>query len=180
MGLTEEQIADEIEALQAAEDGKTRLYLWTDPARIDNAVLQHTLAVLQNLARKARRTIPYHLLAEAIDELHVRPILKARHPRGAERALANVELVLEMARSYAGRGIGDFARALWQRWDDGDAQAEGRPDAEADAVSIITMHSAKGLEWSIVIPINSMTSLWSDMSFLYRRRDDSVRCVSAT
>ncbi len=174
VGLTEEQIADEIEALQAAEDGKTRLYLWTDPARIDNAVLQHTLAVLQNLARKARRTIPYHLLAEAIDELHVRPILKARHPRGAERALANVELVLEMARSYAGRGIGDFARALWQRWDDGDAQAEGRPDAEADAVSIITMHSAKGLEWSIVIPINSMTSLWSDMSFLYRRRDDSV------
>jgi ATP-dependent exoDNAse (exonuclease V) beta subunit len=79
-----------------------------------------------------------------------------------------------MARAYAGRGIGDFARALWQRWEDGDAQTEGRPDAEADAVSIITIHSAKGLEWPIVIPINSTTLLWSDMSFLYRRRDDSV------
>lgn len=174
VGLTEEQIADEIEALHRAEEGEGRLYLWTDPARIGNAVLQETLAVLQNLARKARRTTPYHLLAEAIDELHVRPILKARHPRGAERALANVELVLEMARAFAGRGIGDFARAMWQRWDDGDAQAEGRPDAAADAVSIITMHSAKGLEWPIVIPINSTTSLWSDVSFLYRRRDDSV------
>ncbi|MDO8434051.1 MAG: 3'-5' exonuclease [Candidatus Binatus sp.] len=130
--------------------------------------------MLQNLAHKARRTTPYHLLAEAVEELHVRPILKARLPRGAERALANVELVLEMARAYAGRGIGDFARALWQRWEDGDAQTEGRPDAEADAVSIITIHSAKGLEWPIVIPINSTTLLWSDMSFLYRRRDDSV------
>ena len=75
---------------------------------------------------------------------------------------------------YAARGIADFARALWERWEDGDRQAEGRPDAGAEAVSIITMHSAKGLEWPIVIPINSTTTLWSDLSFLYRRRDNSV------
>ena len=174
IGLTEEQIADEIEALQAQVEGVARLNLWTDPGLIGNAVLRQSLVVLQNLARKGRQTTPYHLLAEAVEELHVRSILKARHPRGAERALANVELVLEMARAYAGRGIGDFARALWQRWNDEDAQAEGRPDAEADAVSIITMHSAKGLEWPIVIPINSTTIPWSDMSFLYRRQDDSV------
>ena len=130
--------------------------------------------MLQNLARKARRTTPYLVLAEAMEELNVRPILKARNPRGAERALANVDLVLEMARAYAGRGIGDFAGAMWRRWDDGDAQAEGRPDAADDAVSIITMHSAKGLEWPIVIPINSTTSLRSNRGFLYRSRDDSV------
>ncbi len=134
----------------------------------------YNLTVLQNLARKARRTTPYHLLAEAVEELQVRPLLKARHGRGAERALANVELVLEMARAYAARGISDFVRALWDRWEKSDAQIEGRPDAEAQAVSIITMHSAKGLEWPIVIPINSMTVQWSDMQFLYRRGDDSV------
>jgi ATP-dependent exoDNAse (exonuclease V) beta subunit len=174
VGLTEEEIADEIEALQHDDGGRAKLDLWTDPARITHPVLKHTLEILQNLARKVRLTTPYHLLAEAIEELQVRPILKARHTRGAERALANVELVLEMARSYAARGIADFSRALWDRWEDGDSQAEGRPDAEADAVSIITIHSAKGLEWPIVIPINSTTGLWSDMAFLYRRRDDSV------
>ena len=174
VGLTEEAIADEIESLHGAGDGTQRLHLWTDPARINNPVLKQTLTILQNLARKVRHTTPYQLLAEAVEELQVRPILKARHPRGAERALANVEVVLEMSRPYASRGMADFARALWQRWDDGDSQAEGRPDAEADAVSIVTIHSAKGLEWPIVIPINSTTALWSDSSFLYRRFDDSV------
>ncbi len=174
VGVTEEEIADEIEALLEGAEHTRRLNLWTDPTLINHSVLQQTLTVLQNLARKARHATPYQLLAEAIEELHIRPILKARHPRGAERALANVELVLEMARAYGGRGIGDFARALSRRWEDGDTQVEGRPDAEADAVSIITMHSSKGLEWPIVIPINSTTNLWSDTSFLYRRQDDSV------
>lgn len=174
VGLTEEAIADEIESLRNAGDGSQRLHLWTDLTKISNPILKQTLTVLQNLARKVRHATPYQLLAEAVEELQVRPILKARHLRGTERALANVELVLEMARAYAARGMADFSRALWQRWEDGDAQSEGRPDAEANAVSIITIHSAKGLEWPIVIPINSTTSLWSDMSFLYRRRDDSV------
>jgi ATP-dependent exoDNAse (exonuclease V) beta subunit len=174
VGLTEEQIADEIDTLQTITGKARPLHLWTDITRVRDPLLKHTLSVLQNLARKARHTTPYHLLAEAVEELQVRPLLKARHLRGAERALANVELVLEMARAYACRGIADFARALWDRWQDSDAQTEGRPDAEAQAVSIITMHSAKGLEWPIVIPINSMTALWSEMKFLYRRSDDSV------
>lgn len=189
VGLTEEEIADEIEALHVQAEcgdsghglktkGADRLSLWTDLDSIGNLVLRRTLEILQNLARKARRLTPYHLLVEAVEELHVNSILKARHPRGAERALANVELVLEMARAYAGRGIGDFARALWQRWNDQDAQAEGRPDAAADAVSIITMHSAKGLEWPIVIPINSTTTPRRVTGFLYGRRDDSIHIKS--
>jgi len=174
VGLTEEAIADELESLLSAAGGPHRLHLWTDLTKISKPALKQALTVLQSLARKARHATPYKLMAEAVEELQVRPVLKARHPRGAERALANVELVLEMARAYAARGMADFSRALWQRWEDGDALAEGRPDAESNAVSITTIHSAKGLEWPIVIPINSTTNLWSDTSFLYRRRDDSV------
>ena len=189
-GLTEEEIADEIEALhvQAETDGSTkgdgrhragRLRLWTDLNSIENAPLRRTLEVLQNLARKSGRLTPYQLLVEAVEELRVNSILKARHHRGAERALANVELVLEMARAYDGRGIGDFARAVWQRWNDQDMQAEGRPDAAADSVSIITMHSAKGLEWPIVIPINSTTRPRSVSGILYGRHDDTIHIKTA-
>jgi ATP-dependent exoDNAse (exonuclease V) beta subunit len=174
VGLTEEQIADEIDSLQSITGKARPLHLWTDITQLHDQLLKQTLSVLQSPARKARHTTPYHLLAEAVEELQVRPLLKSRHLRGAERALANVELVLEMARAYASRGIADFARALWDRWQASDAQTEGRPDAEAQAVSIITMHSAKGLEWPIVIPINSMTKLFSEKKFLYRRSDHSV------
>ena len=117
VGLTEEEIADAIDAIQTTTNSTRTLHLWTDPALVEHPLLKQTLIVIQNLARKARRTNPYQLLAEAIEELHVRSLLKARHPRGAERALANVELVLEMARAYAARGIADFASALSKRWD---------------------------------------------------------------
>ena len=85
VGLTEEEIADEIQALQQVTNQARPLYIWTDSALIRHPVLKDTIERLQNLARKARRTTPYQLLAEAVEELQVRPILKARHPRGAER-----------------------------------------------------------------------------------------------
>jgi len=174
VGLTEEEIADEVLNLQSVTSSHRPLHLWTKTEQVRNPILKGTLAILQNLARKARRTTPHQLMAEAVEELKIRPILKARYRRGAERALANVELVLEMARPYAARGIAEFSRAIWDRWEDTESQAEGRPDAEVDAVSIVTMHSSKGLEWPIVIPINSMTKLYSKDQFLYRRQDDSV------
>lgn len=174
VGLTEEEIADEILNLQNATSSHRPLHLWTNAEQVRNPILKRTLAILQNLARKARRTTPHQLMAEAVEELKIRPILKARYRRGAERALANVELVLEMARPYAARGVAEFSRAIWDRWEDTESQAEGRPDAEVDSVSIVTMHSSKGLEWPIVIPINSMTKLYSKDQFLYRRQDDSV------
>jgi ATP-dependent exoDNAse (exonuclease V) beta subunit len=113
-------------------------------------------------------------VAEAIEELNVRPLLRARYRRSAERALANVEMVLEIARGYETRGLVVFADALRANWDETQKHIEGRPDADADSVSIWTMHSAKGLEWPIVIPINSPTELDETMDFLHRRSDNTV------
>jgi ATP-dependent exoDNAse (exonuclease V) beta subunit len=175
VGLTEEEIADAIAALPAREDGPpSRLHLWTDRSTITHPILGRTLEVLQNLARKARTTTPYQLLAEAIEELNIRPILRSRYRLAPERALANAELFLEMARAYDGRGLTALTQAMRRNWDDTEAQVEGRPDAEADSVPIITMHLAKGLEWPVVIPINSPTELYDDTTFLHRRSDDTA------
>jgi exodeoxyribonuclease-5 len=175
VGLSEEEIADAIAALPAREDGPPpRLHLWTDRSTITHPILGRTLEVLQNLARKARTTTPYQILAEAIEELNIRPILRSRYRLAPERALANAELFLEMARAYDGRGLTAFALAMRRNWNDTEAQVEGRPDAEADSVPIMTMHLAKGLEWPVVIPINSPTELYDDTSFLHRRSDDTV------
>ena len=106
VGLIEEEIADAIMALPPVGEGHIpRLHLWTDCQAIGHPVLKRTMEVLQNLARRARQTTPFHLMAEAIEELNVRPILRSRYRQSAERALANVEMVLEMARAYDTRGL---------------------------------------------------------------------------
>lgn len=175
VGLTEEEIADAIIALSPMASGAPgSLTLRTDLAQITDPILRNVLAVLQDLARKANRNTPYLLMAEAIEALNVRPILRARYRHGAERALANVELFLEMARAYDVRGLTSFVEILRASWEDSEKLMEGRPDADADAVTIITMHSAKGLEWPIVIPINSCTELEDRLSFVHHRPDDTV------
>jgi exodeoxyribonuclease-5 len=40
------------------------------------------------------------------------------------------------------------------QWEDAQRTIEGRPDTEQQSVSLVTMHSSKGLEWPVVIPIN--------------------------
>jgi EcoEI R protein C-terminal len=133
VGLTEEELADAIIALPPiGENHSPHLHLWTDCQVITNSVLKRALEVLQNLARKARQTTPYHLMAEAIEELNVRPILRARYRQSAERALANVEMVLEMARVYDTRGLVAFADALRANWDDTQKHTEGQPATLGD------------------------------------------------
>lgn len=86
--------------------------------------------------------------------LRIRPLLSSRHRRRAERALANLATYLEMLHAYLVRGLRAAAEAMTEAWRDNARAIEGRTDAPDDAASIVTMHSAKGLEWPIVIPIN--------------------------
>ena len=61
---------------------------------------------------------------------------------------------------------------------------EGRIDAAEDAIEIVTIHSAKGLEWPVVIPINSTTELYRGDQFVHRQSDNTLhwmlgRCRAA-
>ena len=176
VGLSEQELLDIIASLPkvAAQPEKLpKFWLWTDPGGVQQPVAAETLRVLQSLARKPA-SAPFDVLNAAVEGLQVRAILRLRHPRGAERALANTDLFLEMARPYAARGILAFARDMSQSWREGEREIEGRADAELDALHVITIHSAKGLEWPVVIPINITTGVQGTKGILYRRNDDTL------
>ncbi|OYW33502.1 MAG: hypothetical protein B7Z41_05195 [Rhizobiales bacterium 12-66-7] len=159
VGLSEEQLLDMVSAdPDTLGMESTRLHLWMAAEEIGDPLARHILQVLQSLARQVPINTPYALLSQAVEELRVRSVLRARHGDGAERTLANVDLFLEMSHGFAGLGLRAFALSISSGWDDAQRTAEGRPDSEADAVSLITMHSAKGLEWPVVIPVNTMSA----------------------
>jgi hypothetical protein len=58
-------------------------------------------------------------------------------------------------------------------WEEAVRQVEGRPDAEENAIALITVHAAKGLEWPVVIPINMTGRPYPEIGVMHDRRKDS-------
>ncbi len=101
VGLTEAELLDIAEGLPVDPQRPDRLQnlnLWTPPEEISHDLARSVLEKLQALGRRARSTTPYMLLADAASALNVRPQLQQRFKAGAERALANTDFYLEMAR----------------------------------------------------------------------------------
>lgn len=164
VGMTEEDLLDVVGTLPDGENGPGRLFLWTPIEDVRHLLLRETLAILQALARQAHSTTPFVLLCQAVEELQVRPLLRRRQDRTAERALANLDQFLEAARPFDIRGLHAFATVMKAQWADAQRAMEGRPDTEQQSVSLVTMHSSKGLEWPVVIPINTGGQVKSSVS----------------
>lgn len=176
VGLSEEELLDITAVLPELEFG-ARFSLFTDASLVDHPVAADTLETLQDLQRRARDTTPFLILSEAIERLNVRPKLALRGGGRDARSWANIEVVLERARPFAISGIAKFAAALQRDWASGDNIAEGRLDADAGAIQIVTMHSAKGLEWPVVIPINSTTRVWTPREYVHRADTNTLHWI---
>ena len=127
--------------------------------------------------RFTQRKAPFHPSITKLQSdrlLGVRPILAAREGDRSARAAANAEALLERARPYGVKGLKRFVRDLTKEWEAFASAEEGRVDTEGDAIEIVTIHSAKGLEWPVVIPINTATLLHAREQFVHRESDDTL------
>ncbi len=158
VGASDEELLDATEALVGFDPPDARIGVFTDPERVPDGVVRRALERLGPLARRARSTTPYALLSAAVERLEVRAVVLDRYRWRGDRALANVERFLAQSRAYDVRGLAAFAQDVWSQWDEERSETEGRPDAEREAVTLITMHSAKGLEWKVVLPVNALSS----------------------
>ncbi|MBZ9994161.1 UvrD-helicase domain-containing protein [Mesorhizobium sp. BH1-1-4] len=174
VGLSEQELLDITSALVEQADGQRFFTVRTDPELVQHAVARDILVELQRLRRRASIVTPSLILAEAIERLNVRVIMAARHRNRNARALVNLDALIERARGYSIAGLRAFIRDLQEDWERKARAQEGRIDAAKDAVEIVTIHSAKGLEWPIVIPVNSTTELYRPDQFVHRQSDNTL------
>ncbi|WOS67085.1 MULTISPECIES: 3'-5' exonuclease [Sinorhizobium] len=174
VGLSEQDLLDITAQLSSNGNGHNFFTVRTDPELVQHPVAREVLLELQRLRRRASIVTPSMILAEAVERLNVRVIVAARHGSRNARALANLDALIERARSYAVAGLRAFVRDLQNDWERRTRAPEGRLDAADHAVEIVTIHSAKGLEWPVVIPVNSTTELYRPDQFVHRQSDNSL------
>ncbi len=178
VGLTEARLLEVTAGLPPRSDSVPASFtVETPPSHVDDVEAREVLEILQDLRRRAASATPAALLAEAVERLNLRVTLALRTGDRGGRAIANLDALINLARPYRVRGLDAFVADLETDWLAGRGVVEGRIDESEDAISLVTVHSAKGLEWPVVIPINTGTQLRGPDQFVHRQSDDSLHWV---
>jgi len=168
VGLTDAELLDIVADLGDGGAGAPELSLLVDASRIPHDYARSTIETLQRLRRRATEVTPSQLLTEALQGLDARLVLSARHRSRSARALSNLDALVELGRRHAVTGLSSFVEELQLRWERGEPVQEGRSDVVDDAVQIVTMHNAKGLEWPVVIPVGTATNFRPPSPFVHQ------------
>jgi len=177
VGLTDEELLDITAALSEGKESPQVFSILTEPNLVSHPLAHQTLTALRELHRVAHTTTPSLLLALAVERLSLRPLLAAREKSRRCRATANVERLITLAKPYDTVGLKRFVRDLSAEWGRRrDGRVEGRVDSEG-AIELVTMHSSKGLEWPVVILINTVGKVEPRNEFVHRTDDDTLHWV---
>ncbi len=131
------------------------LDLRVDPAEIEPQAVKDALTMLVGL-RRARRSLSLPELVRAV--LRETGLVElALSEKDGEQGAANLLKLAEQAQAFAGSGGGLRAFTRWlgeQRDEESEEQEAGSVEEVDDVVRLVTVHSAKGLEYPIVALAN--------------------------
>jgi len=140
----------------------------------EHELLDRAAKLIQELiARRHHYTIE-NLLRFAVHESEYMTVIAANFD-GAQR-LANVQRLFTLAARFERSGnylIRDFVRYVEEFEAIGSRESEGQIDEAANAVRLMTIHQAKGLEFPIVVipDLQRLSRFSSDVIFLLDRKD---------
>ena len=153
--LTEVETAEPERALSATRNLYTALRRHAEIAFIsaeEHALLDRASKLISQLVERRHHYTIQDLLRYAVAESEFLAVVAANFD-GAQR-LANVERLFTLAARFESSGthlIRDFVRYVEEFEAIGSRESEGQIDQAADAVRLMTIHQAKGLEFPVVI-----------------------------
>ena len=141
----------------------------------DAARCRFAADVLTELRRRARTEAAVDLLEHALTvtgfEASWAPLA------GGEQALANIRKLVRIVRSLPGFSISEVAEYLLQRREDLEAREGPAILDRPDAIQIMTVHGAKGLEFPVVFVPEAHTSVRDQTPPLLWRPDLGLSCT---
>ncbi|HEU4794652.1 MAG TPA: 3'-5' exonuclease, partial [Pyrinomonadaceae bacterium] len=153
--LAEVGTADELRALSVTRRLYTALRRHNEIAYIsheEHELLDRAAALISELVARRHHYPIQDLLRFAVNESEYMTVIAANFD-GAQR-LANVERLFTLAARFESSGthlIRDFVRYVEEFEAIGSRESEGQIDQAADAVRLMTIHQAKGLEFPVVV-----------------------------